>query len=90
MLVDDWRRDELSSALEQIAGSAGVDPVGLTAYVAIRLVRDPSLFELPSMLAVESTLRRLVMLGPVAGVALWTHSTTAPPARPIRVVRANS
>jgi signal transduction histidine kinase len=72
----DWERESLRRMLERIAERAAVGYEPLVQGVALRVLRDPSLLQLPPTVAVETQLRRLLALAPVRGVSLWTLDST--------------
>ena len=67
-----WRREALDALIESAAARAGVDVAPLRLNVALDVLRDPSLLQLPPTLAIEAQLRRLIAFAPFDTVSMWT------------------
>ena len=66
-----WRRDALDDLLEKAAEVGDVSPAALRTSVAVLVLRDARLLELPSALAVETQLRRVLVFAPIESASVW-------------------
>jgi signal transduction histidine kinase len=76
-LERDWRRETLDALLEEAAERMSTDVVPLRLNVAMHVLRDPTLLQLPPALAIEAQVRRLIAFAPFDAVSMWAMDEQA-------------
>lgn len=80
-----WARDELDVLIERCAELVGLSQPATRYGIHLRASHDPTLLQLPPMLALDAQLRIAYELGPAEGLSVWLHGVGRVPNRVVSV-----
>lgn len=70
-----WGREEIADIVADVAGELGRDPGAAGLEIAMEMLRDRDVLDLPPAVAIEAQLRIVLAFAPLDDISLWSRDS---------------